>query len=243
MKIIAMIPARYEASRFPGKLLKDLAGKSVIMRTYDATVATGLFDEVYVVTDSELIYTEVLKFNGQVIMSQKTHETGSDRIAEAVEFIDTDIVVNVQGDEPFVNVEILKKLIDAFQSDIENQIDVASLIFPLDNKEDIENPNHVKVVVDHNRFALYFSRSPIPYPRDATSATYYQHIGVYAFRKEALMRFTKLPMDPLEKTEKLENLRFLVNGMKVKMIITEYKSIGIDVPEDLDKAIKRFKSL
>lgn len=109
MKIIAMIPARYEASRFPGKLLKDLAGKSVIMRTYDATVATGLFDEVYVVTDSELIYTEVLKYNGQVIMSQKTHETGSDRIAEAVEFIDTDIVVNVQGDEPFVNVEILKK--------------------------------------------------------------------------------------------------------------------------------------
>lgn len=243
MKIIAMIPARYEASRFPGKLLKDLAGKSVIMRTYDATVATGLFDEVYVVTDSELIYTEVLKFNGQVIMSQKTHETGSDRIAEAVEFIDTDIVVNVQGDEPFVNVEILKKLIDAFQSDIENQIDVASLIFPLDNKEDIENPNHVKVVVDHNHFALYFSRSPIPYPRDATSATYYQHIGVYAFRKEALMRFTKLPMDPLEKTEKLENLRFLVNGMKVKMLITDYKSIGIDVPEDLEKAIKRFKSL
>jgi 3-deoxy-manno-octulosonate cytidylyltransferase (CMP-KDO synthetase) len=243
MKIIAMIPARYEASRFPGKLLKDLAGKSVIMRTYDATVATGLFDEVYVVTDSELIYTEVLKYNGQVIMSQKTHETGSDRIAEAVEFIDTDIVVNVQGDEPFVNVEILKKLIDAFQSDIENQIDVASLIFPIDNKEDIENPNHVKVVVDHNHFALYFSRSPIPYPRDATSATYYQHIGVYAFRKEALMRFTKLPMDPLEKTEKLENLRFLVNGMKVKMLITDYKSIGIDVPEDLEKAIKRFKSL
>jgi len=243
MKIIAMIPARYEASRFPGKLLKDLAGKSVIMRTYDATVATGLFDEVYVVTDSELIYAEVLKYNGHVIMSQKVHETGSDRIAEAVEFIDTDIVINVQGDEPFVNGQILKKLIDAFQSDIESQIDVASLIFPLDNKEDIENPNHVKVVVDHNHFALYFSRSPIPYPRDATAATYYQHIGVYAFRKEALMRFTKLPMDPLEKTEKLENLRFLVNGMKVKMLITEYKSIGIDVPEDLDKAIKRFKSL
>lgn len=243
MKIIAMIPARYEASRFPGKLLKDLAGKSVIMRTYDATVATGLFDEVYVVTDSELIYTEVLKYHGKVIMSQKTHETGSDRIAEAVEFIDTDIVVNVQGDEPFVNVEILKMLIEAFQSDIENQIDVASLIFPLDHKEDIENPNHVKVVVDHNHFAMYFSRSPIPYPRDETSATYFQHIGVYAFRKEALMRFTKLPMDPLEKTEKLENLRFLVNGMKVKMLITDYKSIGIDVPEDLDKAIKRFKSL
>jgi len=243
MKIIAMIPARYEASRFPGKLLKDLAGKSVIMRTYDATVATGLFDEVYVVTDSELIYAEVLKYNGHVIMSQKVHETGSDRIAEAVEFIDTDIVINVQGDEPFVNGQILKKLIDAFQSDIESQIDVASLIFPLDNKEDIENPNHVKVVVDHNHFALYFSRSPIPYPRDATAATYYQHIGVYAFRKEALMRFTKLPMDMLEKTEKLENLRFLVNGLKVKMLITEYKSIGIDVPEDLDKAIKRFKSL
>lgn len=243
MKIIAMIPARYEASRFPGKLLKDLAGKSVIMRTYDATVATGLFDEVYVVTDSELIFSEILKYNGKVIMSQKVHETGSDRIAEAIEHIDTDIVVNVQGDEPFVNVAILKKLIDEFQVDTEKKIDVASLIFPLENREDVENPNHVKVVIDQNNYALYFSRSPIPYPRDATSAAYYQHIGVYAFRKNALMRFTKLPMDMLEKTEKLENLRFLVNGMKVKMLITEHKSIGIDVPEDLEKAIIRFNSL
>jgi len=243
MKVVAMIPARYEASRFPGKLLKDLAGKSVIMRTYEATLNTQLFDDVYVITDSHLIFQEILNNKGKVLMSVKSHETGSDRIAEAVVNIETDIVINVQGDEPFVNKEILAQLIDVFKNDVTKTIDVSSLVFPIDQLDEIENPNNVKVVLDAQNYALYFSRSPVPYPRDTQFAQYFQHIGVYAFRKEALMKFTKLPMGMLEKTEKLENLRFLYHGMKVKMIKTTHKSIGIDVPEDLEKAIEKFKDL
>lgn len=244
MKIIALIPARYEASRFPGKLLQDLGGKSVIVQTYEATVNTNLFDAVYVVTDSELIQKEIIKNNGKVILSKSIHETGSDRIAEAVSNlnIDIDIVVNVQGDEPFVNKKILKKLVDVFKEKDADKIDVASLIFPLTDVDEITNPNNVKVVVDENNFALYFSRAPIPYPRDTNKAFYYQHIGVYAFRKKALLKFTKLPMDRLEKAEKLENLRFLANGMKVKMVLTQEKSIGIDTPEDLEKARLKYNS-
>lgn len=244
MNIIAMIPARYEASRFPGKLLQDLGGKSVIVRTYEATVKTALFDEVYVVTDNQLIQQEIIKHKGKVILSKGNHETGSDRIAEAVTRLkaDIDIVVNVQGDEPFVNKETLEKLLAVFQEKNASKIDVASLIFPLTANSEITNPNNVKVVVDQNNFALYFSRTPIPYPRDIDHAFYYQHIGVYAFRKDSLLKFTKLPMDMLEKAEKLENLRFLTNNMKVKMVITSEKSIGIDTPEDLDKARKKIKS-
>ncbi len=245
MKIIALIPARYEASRFPGKLLQNLGGKSVIVQTYEATVNTNLFDAVYVVTDSELIQKEVLKQNGKVILSKLKHETGSDRIAEAVTSLETDvdIIVNVQGDEPFVNKKILQKLVDVFKEKDANKIDVASLIFPLTDVNEITNPNNVKVVVDKNNFALYFSRAPIPYPRDTNEAFYYQHIGVYAFRKKALLNFTKLPMGSLEKVEKLENLRFLANGMKVKMVLTQEKSIGIDTPEDLEKARLKYNSI
>ena len=244
MKIIALIPARYEASRFPGKLLQDLGGKAVIVQTYEATVNTNLFDAVYVVTDSKLIQKEIIKNKGQVIFSKTLHETGSDRIAEAVANLNTDIdiVVNVQGDEPFVNKKILQKLVDVFKEKNADKIDVASLIFPLTDVDEITNPNNVKVVVDDNNFALYFSRAPIPYPRDTNEAYYYQHIGVYAFRKDALLNFTKLQMSSLEKAEKLENLRFLENGMKVKMVLTQEKSIGIDTPEDLEKARLKYNS-
>lgn len=240
MKVIAMIPARYDASRFPGKLMQDLNGKSVIMRTYEASIQTQLFDAVYVITDSQIIYDEIANNGGKVLMSKKNHETGSDRIAEAIENIEADIVVNIQGDEPFVNKTILEKLIEVYQQDFENKVDVASLVFPLTDKSDIENPNNVKVVLDNNNFALYFSRSPIPFARDIEFAQYFQHIGVYAFRKDALIRFSNLPMGMLEKTEKLENLRFITNGMRVKMVITEHKSIGIDTPEDLEKARNQF---
>lgn len=242
MKIVAMIPARYEATRFPGKLLQDLSGKPVIVRTCEATLATRLFDEVYVVTDSDKIERALQTHQIKVFRSQKDHQTGSDRIAEAAQHIDADVIVNVQGDEPFVNHEILEKLIKVFHLDSKNEIDVASLVFPLTESDDIQNPNNVKVVLDSENFALYFSRSPIPYPRDAMQAVYYQHIGVYAFRKKALIRFAQLPMDSLEKTEKLENLRFLYNGMKVKMIVTQHKSIGIDTPEDLEKAKQKINN-
>lgn len=239
-----MIPARYEATRFPGKLLQDLGGKTIITRTYEATVKTMLFDEVYVVTDSELIQKEIENNNGKVLLSKKEHATGSDRIAEAVANLheEVDIVVNVQGDEPFVNRNVLSKLLSVFNEEYAEKIDVASLIFPLTEVEEITNPNNVKVVVDDESFALYFSRAPIPYPRDNEEAYYYQHIGVYAFRKKALLDFTKLPMGMLEKAEKLENLRFLSNNMKVKMVLTQEKSIGIDTPDDLEKARLKYTS-
>ncbi len=231
-----MIPARFEASRFPGKLMKDLAGKSVIVRTYEATKSSNLFNEVYVVTDSAVIFNEIIENGGKAIMSKKEHESGSDRIAEAVENLEVDIVVNVQGDEPFTQTEPLKKLLNVFKSDEEKKIDIASLMLKMNDEDEINNPNNVKVVTDEHNFAMYFSRSPIPYPREKSTAVYFKHIGIYAFRKEALLKFTKLPINNLEATEKLENLRFLANGMTVKMVETNKMAIGIDTPEDLEKA-------
>ncbi len=241
MKVIALIPARYDASRFPGKLLQDLAGKPVIVRTYEATLQTNLFDEVFVVTDSRSIAESISGYGGKYIFSSRQHATGSDRIAEAAEQIEADIVINVQGDEPFVNKAVLSSLIDVLSQDTARQIDVASLVFPIDQPEAIANPNNVKVVMDKQDFALYFSRAPIPYPAAETKLQYYQHIGIYAFRKRALQAFAGLPADDLELTEKLENLRFLYHGMRVKMLKTNHKSIGIDTPEDLVKAIAKYK--
>lgn len=237
MKIIAMIPARYRATRFPGKLMADLGGKPVIVRTYEATVATNLFDEVYVVTDSEIIKSELEKHGGKAIMSVKEHECGSDRIAEAVENMDVDIVVNVQGDEPFVKKEPLEKVISVFKQEGAEEIDLASLMQEMTNWKDITDPNYVKVIVDQNNFALYFSRSPIPYPRDKEAgARYFEHIGVYAFRKQAILDFYRLPMRSLEATEKVECIRYLEYGKKIKMVETDFMGIEIDTPEDLIKA-------
>ena len=236
MKIVAMIPARFEATRFPGKLMKDLAGKSVIFRTYEATKSSNIFDEVYVVTDSTIIFNEIIENGGKAIMSKKTHESGSDRIAEAVKNLEVDIVVNVQGDEPFTQTKPLEKLLDVFKIDDKKKIDIASLMLEIKEEDEINNPNNVKVVTDENNFAMYFSRSPIPYPREKSVATYFKHIGIYAFRKEALLKFTTLPINKLEATEKLENLRFLANGLTVKMVETNQIAIGIDTPEDLVKA-------
>ena len=242
MKIISMIPARYQASRFPAKLMQDLAGKPVIQRTYEATVDTGLFDQVYVVTDSEIIFDQISATGGKVIMSQKPHESGSDRIAEAVEALDVDIVVNVQGDEPFTERQSLKKVIEVFQDDQDGEIDLASLMTPIHDWDEIANPNNVKVIVDHRNFALYFSRSPIPYPRDKTAkATYYKHKGIYAFRKRALMDFRQMPILPLEASEKIEAIRFLEHGKKIRMVETEVTGIEIDTPEDLERARKVWK--
>jgi 3-deoxy-manno-octulosonate cytidylyltransferase (CMP-KDO synthetase) len=242
MKVIAMIPARFSASRFPGKLMQSLGGKSVIVRTYEATVNTGLFEEVYVVTDSELIKEEVLKNGGKVFISLEKHETGSDRIAEAAKALEADIIVNVQGDEPFTKKEPLQDLIAVFQKDVERHIDLASLVHPMKSLEEIENPNNVKVVMDNENHVLYFSRAPIPYPRNKEiEAIYYKHIGIYAFRKEALLDFTTMSMQQNEATEKLEGIRFLEYGKKIKMVETPHKVIGIDTPEDLVLANKLWK--
>ncbi|MEO9954760.1 3-deoxy-manno-octulosonate cytidylyltransferase [Nonlabens sp.] len=237
MKKIAVIPARFEASRFPGKLMKDLCGKTVIMRTYEAALHTGLFDQVLVATDSDVIYNEIISNGGEAVMSQKKHETGSDRIAEAVESYEADIVINVQGDEPFTNLEDLKKLIAVFENDTKKEISLASLMHEIIEIEDIENPNNVKVITDLNSNALYFSRSVIPYPRDkAIKQPIYKHIGIYAFRKSALLDFYNQSPTPLELSEKIECIRYLEHGKKIKMIPTTHVSIGIDVPEDLEKA-------
>ncbi|MEM1339548.1 MAG: 3-deoxy-manno-octulosonate cytidylyltransferase [Bacteroidota bacterium] len=242
MNIISMIPARYQASRFPAKLLKDLSGEPVILRTYKAAVNTGLFNEVYVVTDSDIIYNIIKENGGEVIMSKEEHESGSDRIAEAVANVDVDVVVNVQGDEPFIDKESLEKLIQVFHQDAQKEIDLASLMTPIQDWEDISNPNTVKVVVDNRNFALYFSRSPIPYPRNKeATANYYKHKGVYAFRKRALMDFRKLPILALEAAEKIEAIRFLEYGKKIKMVETSVTGIEIDTPEDLERARKAWK--
>ncbi len=242
MKVISMIPARYSASRFPGKLMQDLGGKSVILRTYQATVNTALFDEVYVVTDSDVIYDEISSNGGKAIMSKKEHESGSDRIAEAVENIDCDIVVNVQGDEPFTERGSLERLLKVFENDHEEEIDLASLMVEMTDLDEIKNPNTVKVIVDQQNFALYFSRSPIPYPRDGkVGVRYFKHKGVYAFRKEAILEFTQLPMQFLEASEKIECIRYLEYGKRIKMVETTISGVEIDTPEDLEKAKKLWK--
>lgn len=237
MKIIAVIPARYASTRFPAKLMQDLGGKTVILKTYEAAVNTNLFQDVFVVTDSDLIFNEIVSHGGKAIMSIKEHESGSDRIAEAIVNLDVDIVINVQGDEPFINAEPLKEVIEVFKQDTDKKVDLASLMREITNKDEINNPNNVKVVVDQSSFALYFSRSVIPYPREENAGVrYMQHIGIYAFRKQALLDFYSLPMKSLEAAEKLEQLRYLEFGKRIKMIETTHVGIGIDTPEDLDRA-------
>ncbi len=236
MKIGAFIPARYAATRFPAKLMQTLGDKTVIRHTYDNTVATGLFDAVYVVTDSEIIFNEITQHGGNAIMSKRSHESGSDRIAEAVQELDIDIVVNVQGDEPFVKREPLEKVIAVFS---DAKVQVASLMQVLTDSALVQDPNYVKVAVDKNNNALFFSRSVIPYPRSTDSPiVYYEHIGVYAFQKQALINFTNWPMSPLESAEKIECLRYLENGVSIKMVVTEYMGVEIDTPADLIKAAK-----
>ena len=233
-KVGAFIPARYAATRFPAKLMQMLGDKSVIRHTYDNTKATGLFDEVYVVTDSEIIFNEIVTNGGKAIMSKKVHESGSDRIAEAIKNLDIDIVVNVQGDEPFVKREPLEKVLACFE---DATVQVASLMQVLTNPASIKDPNYVKVAVDKNWNALFFSRSVIPYPRSTDiPITYYEHKGVYAFKKQALIDFTNWPISPLEAAEKIECLRYLENGVSIKMAVTTYMGVEIDTPEDLIKA-------
>ena len=233
-RAVALIPARFGATRFKGKLMADLGGKTVIRRTYESTVATGLFDEVIVVTDSDTIYNEITAHNGKAVMSKQEHESGSDRIAEAAKEMNVDIVVNVQGDTPFVKKEPLEKLLQQFA---DQTVRVASLMQQLYEQQFIDDPNYVKVAVDKNNNALFFSRSVIPYPRNKDiTITFYEHIGVYAFRKQALLDFTAWPVSPLENAEKIECLRYLENGVPIRMVITDYMGVEIDTPEDLQRA-------
>ena len=235
-KTVALIPARYAASRFPAKLMQVLGEKTVIRHTYDATEATGLFEEVIVVTDSTEIFTEITAAGGKALMSRNEHESGSDRIAEAAADLDAEIIVNVQGDTPFVKRAPLEKLLREFG---DPSVQVASMMQVLTKQEEINDPNFVKVAVDRQMNSLFFSRSVIPYPREKnTPVTYYEHIGVYAFRKKALLDFTTWPVSPLEAVEKIECLRYLENGVPLRMVVVDYMGVEIDTPEDLLKAEK-----
>ncbi|MDI9358909.1 MAG: 3-deoxy-manno-octulosonate cytidylyltransferase [Phycisphaerales bacterium] len=277
--VCAFIPARYAATRFPGKLMQVLGNKPVIRHTYDNAVATKLFDRVFVVTDSKIIYDEIVSHGGNALMSKKKHESGSDRIAEAVATMKVDIVVNIQGDEPFVQKHPLRKLIQCFKGKKGQPVQVASLMQTIKTTDDYFNPNFVKVVVDEQGRALFFSRAPIPFNRDSPileseesilckintrnfgfsiltgpRVTYldhvsrlpagypcYEHIGVYAFRKQALLKFSKWSITTLEKIEKIECLRYLEKGITIQMVHTEYMGIEIDTPEDLERAQKLLK--
>ena len=234
MNIIAMIPARYAATRFPAKLMQLLGDKTVIRHVYDATKATKLFDEVIVVTDSDLIYNEIINHEGKAMMSKRHHESGSDRIAEAITDMDLDVVINVQGDEPFIKKEPLEKLCRLFD---DPSVQVGSLIRKIEDSNELGNSSCVKVVVNKNYDALYFSRSVIPFVAGARiDAPYFQHIGVYGYRKEALLQFTQWPAARLELVEKLEQLRYLENAVPIRMAVVDFKGVAIDTPEDLERA-------
>ena len=231
-----MIPARYAATRFPASFIRRLGNKPISRPITNTTVKTALFDDTIVVTDSDIIYKEIPSHGGNAIMSIRQHESGSDRIAEAAAGIEVDVIVNVQGDEPFVKKEPLQKLLGVFK---DPKVQVASLMQPMTEQKFIADENYVKVAVDLNGNALFFSRSAIPYPRNKEmSIPYYEHIGVYGFRKQALLNFTSWPQTPLEAAEKIECLRYLEHGIPIKMVVTDYMGVEIDTPEDLKRAAR-----
>jgi 3-deoxy-manno-octulosonate cytidylyltransferase (CMP-KDO synthetase) len=239
MKFIAVIPARFASVRFPGKPLALLQGKPIIRHVYERVLNSQLFEDVIVATDDDRIRDVVTSFGGKVRMTSDSHPSGSDRIAEIIRDWDCDVVFNVQGDEPMIDAGTLALLKEVFS---DTTVRVASLMTPINDDEALLNINIVKVVIDNNMNALYFSRSPIPCNRDnLTGVEYFRHIGVYAYRRQSLLDFVSLPQGRLEQAEKLEQLRFLENGTPIRMVQTAYQGIGIDTPEDL-KNVEKFLS-
>lgn len=235
MKVVALIPARYGSTRFPGKMLAMIRGKSLIRRTYESARNTGLFSQVIVVTDSDEIEQEVKSVGGEVLRSSNEHETGTDRIAEVAGNIDADVIINIQGDEPFMQHEPLARLIRLFEED--KSLPAGSLVLETRDEEIINNPNRVKVLLKPDGSAIYFSRSPVPYRRNMDiNPVYYIHIGIYAFRKEALLQFASWKPSWLERVEQLECIRFVEYGMQIKLAVTQHVSVAVDTPEDLEKA-------
>lgn len=241
MKFIAIIPARYASTRFPGKPLAILAGKPVIQRVYEQV--TKILPEAWVATDDERIYDAVIKFGGKAVMTRADHKSGTDRIEEAAEKIktDADVIVNVQGDEPFIQPSQIETLCKLFDN---KATQIATLGKPFTSMEAVENPNSPKIVTDNNGFALYFSRSVIPFVRGKEKEEwlkdfpYLKHLGIYAYRREVLREVTQLPQSSLEKAESLEQLRWLQNGYKIRVGVTNVETVGIDTPDDLKRAEK-----
>ena len=236
MTVSALIPARLNSTRLEKKLIKNLDGIPVIVRTYQNICSTKLFDEVVVVTDSDDIINVLKEFDIKFLKSKEDHNTGTDRIAEFSKKFKSDIIINVQGDEPFVLKEDLSKIINTFKNDIENKINVISLMTKLISVEEINNPNNVKVVVDKNNNSLMFSRSIIPYKRVENNVNYFKHIGIYAFRNSFLNKFKKFKQTNLELTEMIEALRIIEHGYKIHMIEIDHEQISIDTIEDFNKA-------
>jgi 3-deoxy-manno-octulosonate cytidylyltransferase (CMP-KDO synthetase) len=243
-KILGLIPARYASTRFPGKPLVDIGGKPMIQRVYEQ--AAKALKNVYVATDDERIYKAVHHFGGKAIMTSTNHPSGTDRCTEALDLIEAlenksfDVVINIQGDEPFINPQLLDTLVGCFMSSI---TEIATLVKPLNDNNDLFDPNKPKVIFNPQYEAIYFSRSPIPYLRQyekelwAAKHQYFSHIGLYGYRSDILREITNLKPSKLEEAESLEQLRWLENGYKISVRIVEHNSIGIDTPEDLEKVI------
>lgn len=240
MTILAVIPARYASTRFPGKPLVDVQGKPMIQRVYENVIKSDLFTEVVVATDDERIVKVAESFGAKVVLTSKEHESGTDRCGEVIQQLQNefDIVVNIQGDEPMVNPLQLKELVDVFKNP---QAQIATLKSIITNEEDIANPNVVKVVTSKDGKALYFSRSTIPYNRNSTVVSYFKHIGLYAYTSDTLKKITQLSLGELEKIESLEQLRWLENGYNIYVAESNFKNIGIDTPEDLIELNKHYK--
>ena len=236
MKIVAVIPARLNSSRLSNKLLRDICGKSLILRTYESAVKSNLFNDVFVITNSPLIEEELKKNNISYIFKDKEYTTGTDRIADISKEIDSEIIINIQGDEPFINSKTLQLIIDEFVKDEFNELNVVSVMTSLESDYEINNPNNVKVVVDKYSNSLYFSRSPIPYNRDGVEADYFKHVGIYAFRNSFLNEFKSFKESNLEKTEMIEAIRILENGKTIHMLEVFNDHISIDTIEDFIKA-------
>jgi len=242
MRFLGIIPARYASTRFPGKPLVDIAGKAMIQRVYER--ASDVLEEVWVATDDARIEEAVKGFGGKVVMTSESCPSGTDRCREALERIQEttersfEVVINIQGDEPFLHPEMLEKLMSCFDDE---RAHIATLVNPAVYEEEIFNPSEVKVVFDKNKDALYFSRSPIPYVMEVDKAdwlehhTFYKHVGIYAYRMDVLREITELPVSSLEATERLEQNRWLENGYRIKVEITDHESVPVDTPEDLER--------
>lgn len=240
MRIVAAIPARLNSSRLPKKLLRDICGKTLITRTYEATVNSNLFDDVLVITNSSEIIAELESSKVKYIFDDENYQTGTDRIAGVASKIEADIIINVQGDEPFINSNTIESILNTFKHDKENNIKIVSVMTPIKDDQELKNPNNVKVFTDESNNAIYFSRHPIPFKIDLNISKAHKHVGIYAFRKKSLIEFAKLNVGELESSEKIEALRLIENDIKIKMINSNDTFIGIDTEEDIQKAIKIF---
>jgi len=240
MKTVVVIPARLESTRLPNKVILDIGGKPLIQRVFEQVKKSKKVSDIFIATDSEKIIKIVESFGGKAILTSSKHQSGTDRIAEAVQNLETDFIINVQGDEPLISPNLIDSLISVLEND--DEVSFVSAMRKIDNLEDLDNPNCVKVITDFSQNAIYFSRSKIPFSRDNDFQNYFQHIGIYGYKKDFLLKYSQLPQTVLEQTEKLEQLRAIENGFKIRMVETEYKSIGVDTLADLEKVRQIWKS-